>query len=194
MGKLIPRIGRAPSLLILILALLAGCDQNDAPDDDLEAVRAPEIARLVPAEKALAGAEIPKLDPATMNDAQVRNAVGSGAYCQFRYTTAGEPVLAVNMPSGGGPGSGIIKLNGNLVVLEPEPIDGSGNERSGKLSLAADPIRMTVLPDPVESGEDRDGVRRQEANMIFEIGQNLKVGYRGYLDCASGPPTESPSH
>jgi hypothetical protein len=194
MGKLTSRVGLGPFLTILILVLLAGCNRNDAPDDDLEAVQAPEIARMVPAEEALAGVEIPSLDPATMNDAQVRNAVGSGSYCQFRYTTAGKPVLAVNMPLGGGPGSGIIKLNGNLVALEPEPIDGSGNERSGKLSLAADPIRMTVLPDPGESGENRDGVRRQEANMIFEVGQTLKVGYRGYLDCASHPPPESPSH
>ena len=24
--------------------------------------------------------------------------------------------------------------------------------------------------------------------MIFEVGQSLKVGYRGYLDCLSEPP------
>ena len=29
--------------------------------------------------------------------------------------------------------------------------------------------------------------RRKEANAIFEVGQSLRVGYRGYLDCTSEP-------
>ena len=193
MGEFFPRIGQVPFLLILIPGLLAGCDQNDAPDDDLEAVQAPEIARLVPAEEALSGAHIPKVNPATMNDAQIRKAVGSGLYCQFRYTTSGGPVLSVNMDPDGGAGGGVVKLNGSLVALEPEPIDdGNGSGQGGNFSLVADPIRMTVLPDPGTSADNGDGVQRQEANMIFEIEPNLKVGYRGYLDCTSGPPVESP--
>ncbi|UEM02457.1 hypothetical protein JL101_021055 [Skermanella rosea] len=194
MDAVFPQNGRVPFLpgLIFVLGLLAGCGQDDAPDDDTGAIHAPEIARIVPAEEALAGAHIPTLDPATMNGAQIRKAVGAGPGCEFRYTAAGKPALAVSMGAAGETVVGIVRLNGNLVVLEPAPIDGDVGQ-GADFSLAAPPIRITVSPDAGEPAEGRDGVRHREANMIFEVGQRLKVGYRGYLDCLSEPAMVDPA-
>jgi hypothetical protein len=44
---------------------------------------------------------------------------------------------------------------------------------------------MTVTPDARVQVVERTNVRRREANATFEVGQSLRVGYRGYLDCSS---------
>jgi hypothetical protein len=46
---------------------------------------------------------------------------------------------------------------------------------------------MAVIPDGQEQVIERRKVRRKQANAIFEAGESLKVGYRGYLDCTSEP-------
>lgn len=56
-----------------------------------------------------------------------------------------------------------------------------------RLLLAAGPARMTVTLDPREGTEDRDGIRRRQAEMVFDVGESLKVGYRGYLGCGTRP-------
>ncbi|MFC4172851.1 DUF6692 family protein [Microvirga sp. GCM10011540] len=170
--------------------IVAGCSENEAPDDDLTSIRAPEIARIVPAQEALAGSNIPTLDPAPMNDAEIRKALGAGPLCEFRYTTAGRPVLAVGTQPDGAPRGGIVKLNGSMVPLSPAPVDGASGAAS-TLLLVADPIRMTVTPEGAEQ-TDGTGAQRREANAVLEVGQSLRVGYRGYLDCISEPPRKSP--
>ena len=179
------------TLVLAAVGVLAGCSENEAPDDDTQPVRAPEVVRIVPASEALAGAHIPTLDPVTMNDAEIRRVLEAGPRCEFRYTTTGDPVLAVNMRPNGATGGGVVKLNGSLIALEPASIGGDVGP-VGSFMLVADPIRMTVAPDRGEQAEGRDGVRRREADMVFEVEQSLRVGYRGYLDCASEPPMESP--
>ena len=180
-------------LVVALGLLVAGCGDSDAPDDDLTAIHPPEIVRIVPAQDALAGADIPKLDPAPMNDAQVRKALGGGPLCEFRYTMAGRPVLAVSMQPDGTPRGGILKVNGSMVSLTPAPAGGA-SEQAGSVLLIADPIRMTVAPEGAEQADVDNGARRREANAVFEVGQSRKVGYRGYLDCMSEPPRESPRH
>jgi hypothetical protein len=185
----LPQISRAAFLLVLVLGLLTGCD-NEAPDDETQPARAPEIPRIVTAQEALTGAHIPTLDPATMNDAEIRKAIGAGPRCVFRYTSAGKPVLAVSTGATDVTVGGIVKLNGHLVPLKAAPIEPAG--RGSDILLLAEPIRMTITPDRGVQAEDRDRLRRQQANMIFEVGQSLRVGYRGYLDCVSEPPMKSP--
>lgn len=176
----------APLLAVALLGLLAGCDGNIAPDDAVQHPRAAEIARIVPAEEALANAVVATLDPRTMNDAEIREVLGPGPRCEFRYTSSGLPVLAVGAQPSGPPLGGVVKLNGHLVPLEAAPAGGAPAP-SGALLLAAGPIRMTILPEPEEGAEGRNGLRRREADMVFEVGESLRVGYRGYLGCGPMP-------
>ena len=177
----------------LAIGLLAGCTQADAPDDDLQAIHPPEIARIASAGEALAGAHVPTLDPSTLNDAEIAKSLKEGPRCDFRYTTAGAPVLAVRMEPKGAAVSAIVKLNGHLVPLEPAPIESSSGP-GDRLLIVSEPVRIVVQPDPAAPKSARPGIQRREADMIFEIGKMLRAGYRGYLDCALEPPTQALGH
>lgn len=155
--------------IVVVLAVLAGCGGNQAPDDNLAALHAPEIARIAPVSEALAGAHIPTLDPATMNDAEITKALGAGPLCEFRYTSDSRPVLAWKA-SPNSAAAGVVKLNGHLVILE------SASTRN--LVLTAEPVRLTVNPD-----REGTGPAVEEANVLFEVGSTLNVGYRGYYKC-----------
>lgn len=177
--------------LLAALALLSACGEADLPDDELQPVRGAEIARIVPAQQAISGANVPTLDPHTLNDAEIAKAIGTGPRCVFRYTSTGKPVVAVSaVPGADQTAGGIIKLNGNLVTLAQVPADPAGREL-GNFMLVAEPIRLAVKPAPGEPSDGPDGGQRREADMIFEIGQDLRAGYRGYLDCRPGPSEES---
>lgn len=173
---------RARLALAAALALLSSCDGNDAPDDVVRHPRAEEAARLATAEEALANAVTATLDPHTMNDAEIRTTIGTGPRCVFRYTSAGKPVLAVAPQSEGQPLSGVVKLNGHLVRLEASA-DQPASGTPGRLRLAAGPIRFSVVP--LEAADSGDRTRRREADMVFEVGEELRVGYGGYLGCTA---------
>lgn len=166
---------RRTGLLVLLLAAgpLSGCDGSDVFDDDVQAERPPQIARILPADQAIAGAHIPTLDPHTLKDAEIRLAIGPGPLCSFHYTRAGRPVLALRAPPEGGPG--VLKVNGHLVVLQPE---AAPPDPDARLRLAAAPMRVTLA-----SAGGTEGGAWREADMIFEIGEALRVGYRGYVAC-----------
>lgn len=54
------------------------------------------------------------------------------------------------------------------------------------LRLSADNVDISVMPDPDANWTDTDGgLRRSEAEMTFYLQQGLRVGYRGFLDCAA---------
>ena len=179
---------RICSAVMVALALLAGCNANEAPDDALKAIKAPEVARIAPAGEALAGAHIPTVDPATMHEAEIRKALEPGPRCHFRYTTSGKPVLAFNLQSDGEASSGVVKLNGHLVVLKPASSAGVA-DGNGEFRLLADPVHMAVIPDASNQATEGSNARRKQANAIFEVGESLKVGYRGFLECTSEPTT-----
>lgn len=181
----------ASILLAVFLALLAGCNENEAPDDAVRHPRASEVARITSVEGALANAEVAKLDPAAMDDAEIRQVIGAGPRCLFLYTSSGKPVLALGAKANGPPLGGVVKLNGNLLALKAVPAEAAGGTTE-RLRVTAGPIRIAVTPDPGEGAEEGDGVRRREANMVFEVAESLRVGYHGYLRCASDPPIGSP--
>jgi hypothetical protein len=146
----------------------------DRPDDAEEAARAPEIGRIVPAAEMLEGAHIRTLDPEHMNDAEIRSALGEISHCLFRYSSMGEPVLAVTEAAAAGRATGLVKLNGRLVIL-------AGSATEDGISLDADRLWLTVSPDgPLHAiGWDTP----QEADLVLVIGDELKAGYRGYFSC-----------
>ena len=184
------QLQRACLPLFFAIGLLAGCSEKQAPDDALSAIKAPEIARIVPAKEALSGALIPTLDPATMHEAEIRKALETGRWCTFRYTSAGKPVLAFTLQQNGQAGVGVVKLNGHLVVLETESSTAVADAK-GEFVLRADPVQMTVVPDAGERSLGDTNERHKEANARFEVGQELRVGYRGYLECRAEPATKS---
>ncbi len=157
----------------LALALLSGCSDADAPDDELDPARGSGIPRILPAADALKGAHIPTLDPARMNDAEIAKALGAGPKCLFRYTSSSRPILAIDAGPAG-EAAAAIKLNGDLVLLRAETADAG-------MVLAADPIHMTL--EALEGPEDG----QREATVIIEIGESLRAGYRGYYDCVETP-------
>ena len=182
------RFGRVQLPLCLAAALLAACSGNEAPDDELRHIKPPEAARIMPAGEALAGAHVPTLDPATLHEAEIRKALASGPRCDFRYTSTGKPVLAIRLTAGESVSEGVVKLNGHLIVLRPSSELRAGEATEGFL-LLADPVRIRVSPDQKKQGVTQTGVERREANVTFELGEDLWAGYRGYLDCAPEPQT-----
>jgi hypothetical protein len=168
-------IGAAAAALALALALGA-CDGSAAPDDMVEAERPHSAATILPPDQALSNVVLPELDPKTMNDAEIRLALGAGPVCIFRYTEAGAPVLAVAR----GPdarGTAIVKLNGHLVRLDAaEAAPGWNRLQAGQVGLSLTP--------PLPEGE----AARREADLVFEVGDALRIGYHGFLDCAAAPP------
>lgn len=172
-------------LAVIGLGLLAGCGDSDAPDDALGAIRPPGPAEIRTAQSVLDGAHVPTLDPVTMTDAEIRKVVGSGPRCEFRYTSSGEPVLAVGLRSGD-PTGGVLKLNGSLIRLDRAPAepeaDSGGAGAAAPLSLVAGPIRANVSGPGAAAGEPPG----QDATMTFAVGDDLQVGYGGYWECLSG--------
>ena len=175
---------RGPGACLALVLSLAACGEDRAPDDEVNPPKGSGIVRIVPAAEALAGAYVPTLDPMTMHGAEIRKALEAEPACIFRYTSAGKPVVAMSMQSAGNAARGVVKLNGHLVVLtplSPAPPDASKE----RFSLGADPVRVAILPG--KSDQTLVGSGRQEANMMFEVGQELRVGYGGYLECGKGP-------
>lgn len=159
-----------PPTVLVALGLLAGCGERQAADDELHPARPEEVARVEPAERALAGAHVPTLDPAWMSRAEIVKALGEGPRCEFRYASSGEPVLAMKAAEGK-PGDGVVKLNGSLVMLKPEPA-------GDRIVLAAGEVRLTLAPEAAAGG------RQVEADVVFQVGNRLEAGYSGYYSCA----------
>jgi hypothetical protein len=169
---------------VLGLGLLAGCGQSEAPDD--ASPHAPEIVRVKTAAQALEGAHVPTLDPSTMNGAEIRKVIGARPHCTFRYTSTGKPIVVVGMDQGDSPTTGVVKLNGSLVALKTDP--AAPPNGAGGFVLVADPVRLSVQPDPRATASVKPDEGRFEAEMVFEVGQQLKVGYGGYLECRTALP------
>ena len=148
-------------------AFLSGCGEQEPADDIINPPRPAEVAALVSAEEAISGANVPTLDPAPMNDAEVAKVLGQPAQCTFRYTSFGKPVLALQGAPGSSEARAVLKVNGDLVELKPL---GDGRLSSG-------PITVTLSPAEEAPGE------MVEAGMFFEIGESLGVGYQGYHQC-----------
>lgn len=166
-----------------VLVLSGACSQNEAPDDGTSA--APAVVRLKTAPQALEGAHVPTLDPHTLNDAEIRKLIGNRPHCSFRYTSTGKPVAVVGLDPDGKPAVGAVKFNGSLVALSPDP--GPVPDSAAGFVLVADPVRLHIRPDTKAVVPAAPGERLVEAEMAFEVGQQLKVGYAGYLECRGAP-------
>lgn len=179
MTRLVPIRLLAHRGLVFSFGLLTACSQSPQPDDAPS--QPPEIARVTTAAQALEGAHIPTLDPSTMNGAEIRKVVESSQHCTFRYTSTGKPVVIAGVDQNGSTVNGVVKLNGSIIALQPD--SGAPGSGSGGFALAADPVHLRVQSDPQAAASAKSGQGQVAAEMVFEIGQQLKVGYSGYLDC-----------
>jgi hypothetical protein len=161
---------------LLVLTMLAGCSEAGAPDDETSPVRADDPPRIVSVFHVLDSAHLPTLDPSQMTGAEIEAALGESSHCHFKYTSSGQPVLALNLTARDGEAAGVIKLNDKLVILKPQ-------ESDEQMTFTAGPVRLTVAPEKSGSESSADEVR--EAEMIFEVGDQLRSGYRGYYQCDS---------
>jgi hypothetical protein len=167
---------RARLATLILPIVLSACSEDMRPGDQLNFVPTPIIPRVVSAHEALDGAYTPAIDPATMRDVEVARALGSTSFCSFRYMSAGNPVLAVAPQASVGSTDGVVKLNGSLVLLKREV-----NEHS--LALAADPVHLYLTFSDSQTRPASAGTRPREAELVFEVGRRLRVGYSGYYNC-----------
>lgn len=166
---------RARTVIWVALAALAGCG-SEAPDDVVSPIRDLTIPRVVSVQKALNTSEIPTLDPHTMNDAEVSKVLGEGSFCAFLYVSDGKPVVAWKPQQAEAAAKAVVKLNGVLVELQR-------NADASATQFVADELRLTLTsPDSNERGRSHSQ-RPQEAKLLFEVGQRLRVGYGGYSVC-----------
>ncbi|MCD7060864.1 DUF6692 family protein [Pelagibacterium xiamenense] len=146
--------------------------------DGQEAVGAADdtvATNTVPASEALAGANIAQVDPAKLSDAELARHLGDGPRCAFRYTSESAPAFAHSSDPENAGTSGLVKLNGALVALEP-----SENREDSTLRFEDGAVRVTISAADQARGLDAG---RNDATMIFEIGEDLRVGYGGYYAC-----------
>jgi hypothetical protein len=164
-------------ILIAIISVgLPACSRSDVPDDMIDPALGFQQPRVIPATEMLPDANIPALDPHTMADAHIEEVIGAGPRCTFHYTSTGDPVLGISQSPILGATAGVVMLNGDLIPLE------AGVSQDGAIvALGADPIRFTIFP--VEASEVNG---KEQARLIFEIVDQLRVGYRGYYGC-TGP-------
>ena len=140
-------------------------------------------AEIVSADEAIHSSNITMLDPAEMNRAEIEKALGRAAGCDFSYTRAGTPILSVREPAlGASETLAVVKLNGELVLLHPERPFVPNEE----LAVAADGMRMIVTP-LVDAEARRNPFLTANAQMIFELDEGLRVGYRGFYSCDAAP-------
>lgn len=166
---------RTPVLISVVLVSSFGCG-SEAPDDELNPVRAQHSPRVVSAKEALDTSAISTVDLHTMNDAEISKVLGRGPFCAFRYVSDGKPVLAWKRQSEESSPIAVIKLNGVLVGLHNEATKGSHE-------FVADGVRLRLTSNEAKQTGPGGVERPQEAQLIFEIDQQHRVGYSGYSVC-----------
>ncbi len=158
--------------------LIADIEENGvATDPALGESEAPAEEGTV--EEALGSAQLAGLDVAGLKPEEIETALERDATCEFRRTNEGEPVLAMAGESGA------IKLSGVLIPLAAgAPVAVETLEDGAR--FAAEGVDISVMPDPGADWTDTDdSLRRAEAEMVFHLEEGLRVGYRGFLDCAA---------
>lgn len=121
-------------------------------------------------EDALSNTLVSTLDLAPMPEAEADRVLGTSAPCTFNRSPETDPVLWASEG-----GAAAMKLNGVLIALEAE-----SGPQEGSTTFSAPGTTVTVRP----LGDEADW--RQNAELVFELEEGLRVGYRGFYGCAAG--------
>ena len=119
-------------------------------------------------EDALANTLISTLDLAPMPEAEADRVLDAAAWCTFNRSPETHPVLWLAQDGS----AAAMKLNGVLISLR-----ATGEPQDSAAEFSAPGIRVSVRP----LGEEADW--RQDAELVFELDQGLRVGYRGFYGC-----------
>ncbi len=168
-----------------LLLALAACG-DPAPGEGMEKPLARKpLPEVVSAREALQTPDLTIIDPATMDKAEIHKVIPAGPQCSFAYTAESFPVLAGGTDDKAAGGvAGVVKLHGRLVELSARQAKTFDELTSGVV-FTADGIQLTVTPDPDNDASQTQGAWRRPANLIFELDQGLRVGYRGWYSCRS---------
>jgi hypothetical protein len=120
-------------------------------------------------EDALANTLVSTLDPAPMPEAEADRVLEPGARCTFNRSPETDPILWASRDGGAA-----MKLNGVLVSLE-----GTADPQGETAEFSAPGTAITVR----RLGDDADW--RQNAELVFQLDQGLRVGYRGFYSCGT---------
>jgi hypothetical protein len=162
-----------------LIADLEG-DEDAMRPEIFEGEEVPEVMSL---SEALNQTVIATLDPEPMTEAEADEVLPPAPGCHFSRVASADPILVARAPadSDARPG-GVMKLNGELVPLEAEQDGGFEALLTGP-TMVAEGVRMAVEPVPDAEAEVTVGMRRWEADLVFELEQGLTVGYRGFYFC-----------
>lgn len=145
---------------------------RDPTGDETALIGAPEPAPIATSDEAILGAHIPTLDPGPLSEAEITNALGEVSYCSFRYTKDGAAIVAFGNVANG---NGVVALNGYRVIL-------TATDANEGISMSAGQIRLTMSPEaPLRF--DGTPISTIDSELVFSIGDQLRVGYVGYVRC-----------
>ena len=119
-------------------------------------------------EDALANTLISTLDLAPMPEAEAERVLEVSSECTFSRSPESDPVLWVSNNGGAA-----VKLNGVLITLT-----AAEDLKDGAAVFSSPGTTIKVQPLGEEEAD-----WRQEAELVFELEQGLRVGYRGFYAC-----------
>lgn len=141
-----------------------------------------QAGQLVPLEEALRSTRLSKLHLEPVQSAEVDRVLELGGGCSFAWTTGGDPILAARLPATDSIAQGVIKLNGRLVALRSESPGGLEALSAGAV-MAAQGVRVSVSPVHAAEAARDNGASLRRADLVFELEQGRRVGYRGFYRC-----------
>lgn len=173
-----------PALIAALAAMalnVAACG-DPAPGEGVDKPHEQKtMPAVVSASEAINSPHIPSIDLQSMDEAEYEKVLPGALACSFSYSLSAPPVLAISMAEG--PAAGVVKIHGRLVETHAQHAVTLQTLPEGA-TFVADGLRLEVIPDRDESIRHRDGTMQREANLVFELEQGLKVGYRGWYACA----------
>lgn len=137
-----------------------------------------EVPEVVPLAKALDATVIATLDPGELAPAEADRVLGEGPGCAFRRTVESDPILVARAAGERAAARGVMKLNGELVLLRSASENGDEALLEG-VTMVGDGVTMAV-ERLEEAGDD---ALRWKADLVFALERGLTVGYQGYYDC-----------
>lgn len=164
-------------LLLPLAALLLTACGDPAPGEGVkEPLMSGPPPEVVGAREAVNMPDIPTIDPQTLDAAEIDKVLGAGPRCIFAYTAESPPVVALQV-TGDNAGQGVVKIHGRLVKL------AALRAETGGFALKGD--GMSIHIDPAATADDPRPTELREADMLFELEQGLRVGYRGWYRCTA---------